>query len=80
MNRFDLEESIMACWSTKEDIELIKEKIEKKDFCQYEIYDLMSALATLHDARCEKLFNIFEKLISKGEIVTKSNFDWGDSV
>lgn len=63
MDRFDLENAIMSCWGTKEDIELLAESFSNKAMTEDEILNSLLGISSLHEMRCEKLMNIFEKLI-----------------
>ena len=63
MDRFDLEESIMSCWSTKEDIELICSTLTGGDCDIGKIANALTGLAELHEMRCKKTFEIFEKVL-----------------
>jgi hypothetical protein len=66
MDRFDLEEAIMACWSTAEDISLLVEK--STELSDDELLNGLVGLKSLHNLRCEKAFNILEELIAYGAI------------
>lgn len=59
-----LEERIMSCWDTKEDMDLISAGILEygKDA------SLLRGLSDLHDMRCEKLFSTFERMIEEGTV------------
>lgn len=59
MNRFDLENAIMACWNTVDDIRLLAES----ELPEEELLNGLVGLERLHDLRCKKVFDIFEKLI-----------------
>lgn len=69
MNRFDLEESIMSCWGTKEDIGLISERVlEDEELSPDSLANALVGLAELHEMRCRRLFEIFEEMLSSGRI------------
>lgn len=70
MNRCLLEEQIQASWNTKDDIDLLRETILDKDLSKDEIIDALIGISQLHEMRCEKVFETFEKLISKGKILS----------
>lgn len=73
MNRFQLEESIMACWGTKEDIMLVSERIMEDDELSTDsLTNVLVGVAEMHDMRCKKMFEIFEAMISSGHITTSS--------
>lgn len=63
MDRFDLETSIMSCWNTKDDLDLMAESFSNNEMTEDEILNSLSGIAILHEMRCQKLMNIFEKLI-----------------
>ena len=63
----DLEQSIMACWGTKEDLQLLYENMVEAG----ENEDLVNAalgLVQIHEMRCKKLFSIFEEMIKNGDV------------
>lgn len=72
MDRFDLEQAFMECWTTKEDISLICESVLDGKLSNDELANALIGLHQLHELRCSKAFSIFERLISSGQI--KSDF------
>lgn len=74
-DRFDLEEAVMATWSTQADIQLFVDALtnainsadidiadkDRKDLL--DAVETLSGLATLHDLRSQKLFRVFEQMI-----------------
>ena len=72
-DRFDLEEAVMATWSTQEDIQLfvdaLTNTINSADIADKDRKDLLDAaetlsgLAALHGLRSQKLFRVFEQMI-----------------
>lgn len=81
MNRFEMEEMIMSCWATKEDIELVSERfLDENESSKDKITNALVGIAELHDMKCRKLFEIFEIMISNGEISSENpQFDWGET-
>jgi hypothetical protein len=69
MDRFDLEQAIMACWSTKEDIRLISENIMEKNLSEDEIANSLIGIEAIHDMRVQKVFDIFEELLRTRKLV-----------
>lgn len=63
MDRFDLENDIMSCWNTKEDILLLAESFSEKNITEDEVQNALIGIASLHELRCQKLINTFEELI-----------------
>ena len=58
-NRFDLEQAIMSVWGTKEDIQLLRERLPPGD--QYAaVRTAFAGLEALFDLRMEKLSATFE--------------------
>ena len=70
MDRFDLEQAIMACWSTTDDIKLIAEK--SSDMSEDELLNGLIGLERLHHLRCERAFDIFEELLKAGAIGSRA--------
>ena len=70
MDRFDLEQAIMACWTTKDDIKLFAEK--SYDLSEDELLNGLIGLEHIHNLRCEKVFDIFEELVSAGVIGSRA--------
>jgi hypothetical protein len=68
MDKFDLEQAILMAWHTSEDLQLVIEYITEQDLSTDQILNMLIGLAGLHDLRCEKTFNIFERLIHEGKI------------
>jgi hypothetical protein len=71
MNRFELEESIMSCWSTKEDIMLVSERVMEETLSEDQLANVLTGIAELHELKCRKLFEIFEGMLSSGRIINE---------
>lgn len=68
-DRFDLEQAILAMWSTKEDIDLITSRyMDGPVMSEDEMANALIGLSTLHDMRSARAFEIFEKLIAVGKV------------
>jgi hypothetical protein len=63
--RFDLEQEIMQVWNLKEDLQLIFAGVCDHGLAEDEdkLANALLGAITLHDMRCEQLFNTFEELI-----------------
>ena len=61
---YNIEELIMRCWNTKEDIELLCDSILDGKVSYEEIANTLLGLSMLHELRCRKLFSTYEKCIS----------------
>lgn len=69
-DRFDLEQAILAMWSTKEDIDLITERfLDGPEMTEDEMANALIGLSAIHQMRSQKAFDIFEKLIAERKIV-----------
>jgi len=78
MNRFDLENQIQACWSTKDDIDLVVESITSGTMSNDKIVDALMGISQLHEMRCERAFETFTQLIHSGAISDLGFDDHGD--
>jgi hypothetical protein len=68
-DRFDFEQAILAMWSTQEDIDLITERyLDGPQMTEDEVANALIGLSALHDMRCRKAFEMFERMISSGKI------------
>lgn len=68
MDRFDLEQAIMSCWNTADDIRLLSEAVLENEISPDEISNTLNGVEQMHQLRCQKVFDIFEELIKKGDI------------
>jgi len=69
MDRFDLEQALMAVWGTDKDIEAIYKYVSDTDeLDRDELANLLLGLSRLHNLRGKEAFDIFESLISDGTI------------
>jgi hypothetical protein len=64
MSIYDLEQPIMNCWSTQEDIELLYENIMNNDMSKDDISNVLLGIAKLHNLRSQKLFDTYEQQLS----------------
>lgn len=71
MDRFDLEQSIMATWSTCEDLDLIIENlldgVEPLD--TDDVANVLIGLRRLHSLRAGHAFSVYEQLVSAKQFV-----------
>jgi len=69
MDRFKMEESIMSCWQTKDDMLLISERLSEDDeLSKDSLANAILGLGEIHEMRCRKLFEIFEEMVNSGLI------------
>ena len=67
-DRFNLETEIQNVWHTKDDLDVITERIiDAPDgpMTDDEVGNLLLGLSGLHDTRCRKLFLVFERMIEE---------------
>lgn len=60
--RFDLEDNIMQCWRTGDDIKLILDNVENLN--QDGIMNALIGVESLHEMRMNQLFRTFEALVA----------------
>ena len=68
MDRFALEQAIINCWNTSDDLELLAETVLDSESSPDHLHGVLTGLAQLNAMRCKKAFDIFEKLIETGDI------------
>jgi hypothetical protein len=70
IDRFTMEQQIMCAWGTCDDIETILKAYMDRPamMSEDELSNLLIGLKSMHQLRCEQLFDTFEKLIRKGDI------------
>ena len=66
MDRFDMEEEIMRCWHVTDDLKALSFMCEK--LSKETIQKKIDAIEQVYDMKFNKLFDMFEKLISDGKI------------
>ena len=64
-DRFDLEEEIMNIWQTEDDLGAVVHRImeDPDPITKKEIANFLISVGKLHGLRCQKLFDIFEKMV-----------------
>ena len=65
-DRFNLETEIFNVWHTKDDLDVIAERILDAPggpMTEDEVGNLLIGLSELHETRCRKLFLVFETMI-----------------
>ena len=70
-DRFDLETAIMSAWNTSEDIDLICHNTDNLELNAKDCDNLQNQLLGLkhiNDLRMDRVWNVFEELISQGNI------------
>ena len=69
-DRFDLEQSIMACSATADDIDLlVTEVLEAPELDRDKLANTLIGIKELTELRCNKTFSIFEHLISTRQLL-----------
>lgn len=61
-DRFDLEIAIMSAWQTEDDIKLLAERYSS-EMSTDDVLNTLVGISQLHHMRCEKLFEIFERML-----------------
>jgi hypothetical protein len=72
-DRFDLEEEIMNLWQTEDDLDAVVHRMmeDPDPITKQEITDLIISIGKIHNLRCQKLFDIFEKMVIDNCFVNK---------
>lgn len=68
MDRFELEDAIMACWQTSDDLKLVTQHVLEGADDKDKLANALIGIQELHNLRCQRVFDIFETLITTGEI------------
>lgn len=69
MSRFDMEEKIMACWSTDKDIEVLYRHVCEADKLDRDfIANTLLGLTNIHQLKSQELWDLFEKMVADGDI------------
>jgi len=61
-NRFDLEQSIMSCWSIVDDLHLLADAMESGENKRMH-HEMLLNLSQLYELKFDKLFKDFETFI-----------------
>lgn len=68
INRFELEQQILKCWNTSDDIEAIYRRVVDYGLSGDELTNALLGVMSLHTIRSQDLFEIFEKMVGEGLI------------
>jgi hypothetical protein len=71
-DRFDLEQAFMACWQTVDDLRLLSEMVVNDTPDIDTIANAVTGIELLHEMRCKKTMDIFERVVETGELDTDS--------
>jgi hypothetical protein len=66
-DRFDLEQAIMTCWNTADDLDILAESVLEDGLDEDAVSNALLGLQQLHHLRMSRLWNIFEYLIETGQ-------------
>jgi hypothetical protein len=67
MNRFDLEQEIMNCWSVVDDINALFIKVCEEQIDPDELQNYLLGLKTIYQVKFEQLFHTFETVTNLQE-------------
>jgi len=68
VDRFDLEQDIMKCWSVTEDIDLLYRNVMERDLTTDDIANALLGIKTLYEMKFDEMFSHFETLVSEKKI------------
>jgi hypothetical protein len=66
--RFDLEEAITSTWATADDLNLVIEAVLETPIDPDKIANILIGIKELAKLRNDKVFQIFESLVSEGKL------------
>ena len=78
MEAIDLEDEIMSVWSTTDDIDtLLYRYLESSagPLSEDDISNTLLGIKALHDQRCQRLWDAFEKVLANSVMPEMSGFD-----
>jgi hypothetical protein len=67
-DRFDLEDAIMSCWNTCDDLSLLLRNVLEDSPDEDDIANAVQGIEALHKLRCQRLFDVFSVLVESGMI------------
>lgn len=65
-DRFDLEQAIMNCWHTSDDIELIIPQLLEGELDTDDVANLLLGIKELHNLRARQAMDILEQMVCDG--------------
>ena len=63
--QFDLEQEIMNCWNTASDLKYLYQAVLDKDLTKDQIANILLGIYTLHEVKCDRLFDTFESFLKE---------------
>ena len=69
IDRFDLEQQMIACWSITSDIDTLCEGVLESDMTTDQIANTLLGMKQLYELKFDKMFRTFEQLIQNKSIV-----------
>lgn len=73
VDRFDLEQAIMAAWTTADDLELAAELVLEDNlngFSDDDLTNMLEGIKSVHQLRMQKLMHVFEDLVERAGFTT----------
>ncbi len=69
-DRFELEQLMQSCWTTKDDLENLLWKLgdDPEAPTEDEVQNTLIGIIELHNIRCKRLFSCFEEMLKNGAI------------
>lgn len=68
MDRFELEQAIIACGNVSDDMDILLETLLEDTTDRDRIANALLGMRELHEMRCKKAFDIFSAMIQAGHI------------
>ena len=69
-DRFEMEQLIQSCWTTKDDLDNLMWKIcdDPSGHTEDELHNCLIGISEMHDIRCRRLVDCFEYMLENGTI------------
>lgn len=64
MNRFDLEQAILQCWTVTSDIDTLNEYVMDSNLTKDQISNILIGMKELYELKFDKMFRGFENMVS----------------
>lgn len=68
VTRFDLEQSILACWGVTDDLQSLSYVVNSDAYSHADVLALIAGMQIMYRVKFEKLFSEFEVLVQNAKI------------
>jgi hypothetical protein len=72
VDRFDLEQDIMACWNVVDDLDVFLSRyLDGPEMSEDDVANVILGIKSLYQLKFQKCFDTFEQLLANGGFTTK---------